>query len=262
MSASSSALASISTDLRSGMRLRDDRRAREQAVRERLRDGARLGRARLRRVLDVLREQLDGVADLVERDDLLGTERIPGHHAAVDPVLADALAHVRLEEVDLVELVGRDLDPDLVVLLPELEEAGNLLRVLDDVGEGLRLARRDGRGGGRGGGSRRGRGPGGGRTRRGRFRCRAACGLGGSHAGPCGIRGVGAGAGRSIRMRGRSRSRKARRQPRRSSAQCRSTVSAGAIEARARFGMKDLERMSERSVGGATVLEVGCRAIA
>ena len=124
------------------MRLRDDGGAGEQAVGERLRDGARLGRAGLRRVLEVLREQLDGVADLVERDDLLRIEWMPCHHAAEDAVLADALVEVRLEEVDLVELVGRDLDPDLVVLLPQLEEAGDLLRVLDDVGEWPRLALR------------------------------------------------------------------------------------------------------------------------
>src|SRR5262249_58147218 len=97
----------------------------KKTVRKSLRDRARLGRAGLRRVFDVLREELNGVADLVERDHLLGPERIAGHHAAQNPVLADPLAHVRLTEIELIELLRRDLDPNFFVLLPEPEEPGS-----------------------------------------------------------------------------------------------------------------------------------------
>ena len=146
------------------MRLRDHGRAGEQAVGERLGDGARVGRALLRRVLHILCEQLDGIADLVERDDLFRREGPPRHHPAVDPVFPDALVEVRLEEVELVELAGRNLDPDLVVLLPKLEKARYFLRVLHHLGKGPRLAGCGGRCGGR----RRGRSAG----RRGNCGCR------------------------------------------------------------------------------------------
>jgi hypothetical protein len=76
------------------------------------------GRSRLVGVLDVLVDQLDVGADLAEGHDLFRAERVTRHHAPVDAPLADPMAQVRLEEVELAELLGRDFDPDLLVLLP------------------------------------------------------------------------------------------------------------------------------------------------
>ena len=71
---------------------------------------------------------------LVEHDDLRDADRIR-HCAAEDPVLADALIHCRLEEERMIELVRLDLEPDPVVLVPDVEQALRLLRILHDVGE-------------------------------------------------------------------------------------------------------------------------------
>ena len=122
-----------------GMRLRDDRRAREQAVGECLAHGRGLRRLRLREVARVERDQLHLRADLAEGDEVAFV-----HHPAEEPVLADARAQVDGEEVGDVELLRRDLQPGFLVLLPDPEQAGHFLRVLDDVGERLRLALRDG----------------------------------------------------------------------------------------------------------------------
>ena len=46
------------------------------------------------------------------------------HHAAVNALFADAAAQVGREQERLVELVRRDLDPDLLVLLPHREKSG------------------------------------------------------------------------------------------------------------------------------------------
>ena len=90
---------------------------------------------------------------LVEHDDLRHADRIV-HRAAEDAVFADALVHARFEEVRMVELIGRQLEPDLVVLVPEVEEPLRLLRVLDDRRERLRELRGLRGGRRRGGGCR------------------------------------------------------------------------------------------------------------
>src|SRR6185437_14841197 len=95
-------------------------------------------RAGLRRVLDVLRDELNRLAVLVEHDDLRDADRIV-HCAAEDPRFTDALIDGGLEEERLVELVGREFEEDLVVLLPDFEESRRLLCILDDFREWPRV---------------------------------------------------------------------------------------------------------------------------
>ncbi len=71
-----------------------------------------------------------------ELDDLIAQ-----HHSAVHALLADATAQVGSEQERHAELVGRDLDPDLLVFLPRAEQPRRLLRVLDHIGERLRAGR-------------------------------------------------------------------------------------------------------------------------
>jgi len=126
------------------MRLRGDRCGREQALGERLGDGTRLRRPGCREVALVARDELDVGADLAELDEVRAA-----HHPAIDPVLAEAAGEVDGKEQRLAEQLGVDLEPGLLVLLPEPDESLGFLRVLDHVGEGSRLAGRDA------GGSRR-----------------------------------------------------------------------------------------------------------
>ena len=69
-------------------------------------------------------------------------DRLLAHRAREEAALAQALVQVGREEVHALELVGCDLDPDLLVLLPEVEESRQLLGVARGVGEGAQRARR------------------------------------------------------------------------------------------------------------------------
>ena len=136
MSVSSSALASISTVLRSGCGWLTTVVAPSRlSVKPSLTPCA-IGALAPAGERVVLRDQLHEVADALELDDLVAQ-----HHSAVDALLADAAAQVGREQIRRAELVGRDLDPDLLVLLPRAEETRHFLRVLDHFGERLRAGR-------------------------------------------------------------------------------------------------------------------------
>ena len=123
--------------MRSGCGCEATGRRGDQALGERLGDRARLRRVRLREEALVARDELHDGPDLAELDQV----RTP-HQAAEDRLLAQARGEVHREEHRLVELLGRDLDPRALVLLPERVPALRLLRVLDHVGEGARSASR------------------------------------------------------------------------------------------------------------------------
>ena len=153
-SASSSAFASIRTDLRSGCGC-DAIGATDSRLSENPAATARASGVPARgRVLDVLRDQLNRLPVLVEHDDLRQADRIR-HRAAENAALADAVVDRGLEEERSIEVLGIELDPDFLILLPEIEETLRFLRVLGDVGERLRELR-----GLRGGGRRCGDGRG------------------------------------------------------------------------------------------------------
>ena len=140
MSVSSSAFASSSTDLRSGCgRLATPVEPSRLSVKPSFTPCA-IGALVPPVNYVVLRDQLRVVPDALEFDDLAAQ-----HHAAVHALLADAAAQVGREQVGHAELLGRDLDPDLFVFLPDGEQARVLLRLLDHFQEWL-LAGRRGRG--------------------------------------------------------------------------------------------------------------------
>ena len=119
------------------MRLRLELRHAEQRVRVGVRDRARGRRAGRRAERGVLHHELDVLPDLVE-----GEREVSQHLRAVDPALAHALVEGGGEQELPVELVGRDLHQDLVVVgaAIEGEEALHDLHVLDHVVEGLVVA--------------------------------------------------------------------------------------------------------------------------
>ncbi len=162
-----------------GMRLRNDRHAGDEAVGKRLADAQRLRRLRLREEVRVDRRQLHLLALLAEQHEIA-----VAHQPGEEELLAQAPRQVHRKEIGLVELLGRELHPDLVVLLPDAEEARRFPGVLDHVGKGPRSARdlrrrgRGARGGGRAGagGAVVRRGAGRRRRRRRRLRRRRAGG--------------------------------------------------------------------------------------
>ncbi len=131
------------------VRLRRNRGGREQAVGKGVGHGARFRRSGLRRVFDVARDHLHVAADLAEDHDRGPAEaprQAAGHRTGQEAVLAQPLVEVGRKEIVVVELIGRDLQPHLLVLLPEAEQPGQLLRVAADFGESLQRARRRRRG--------------------------------------------------------------------------------------------------------------------
>ena len=144
----------------------------QQAVAGRLAHCARQRRAGKRDELAVLGDQLHQIAQPVEFDDVRAQ-----HRAGERFALADALRAVQLQEERMIDLLRLDLQPDLLVLVVDVEKAWLLLGILDDFGERLLLCRD--------GGDRRG-------SRRCRDGWRAAslgvAGLGGRATGPGGDR--------------------------------------------------------------------------
>src|SRR5262249_7993271 len=69
-------------------------------------------------------------AELVEREDEFSEDL-----RSEEPALADRRFHRRGAEIDLVELLGQDFEPDLVVLAVEREQTLDGFGVFDDVGE-------------------------------------------------------------------------------------------------------------------------------
>ena len=124
-----------------------------EAVGEGFGDGARLRFALAREIDLVLGNELDRIAHFVELDDVA-----VAHQAAVDEFLAQPAAQVPRKEERMIELVGSDFEPCLVVFLIDVEKSRRFLGVLDHVGE--RLLRLD-CGGGQCGGSGSARGSGG-----------------------------------------------------------------------------------------------------
>ena len=125
------------------MRRAGERGSGEQTVAGAFRRGNRNRRRGLGVVAEIFGDQLDVVANFLERDDVAAKHAARGgggsvtHHAA---------CHVGLQVIELVELLGLEFDPDFFVLGPQREQAWLLLRVLDDFRE---RARRTGGGGGR-----------------------------------------------------------------------------------------------------------------
>ncbi len=125
------------------MRLAGDGHRAEQAVAGRFAHGARDRRAGRGQELRVLGDKLHQVAQAVKFDDVRTQ-----HRAGERIALADALRAVLLQEERPVDLVRSDLQPDLLVLGIDVEEAGLLLGFFDDVREGLLLRGHGGCGGG------------------------------------------------------------------------------------------------------------------
>ena len=146
------------------MRLTRHRGARQQAVGEGLADRACFRCVGRGEELGVARDQLDlGMAQAVE-----GRDVTVEHHAAVEPLLPESARETEVEEERLVELLGRDFDPDFVVALVDVEETRRHLRALDHLGKGLlRCERSDRRRRCRGGARCLGRVAGAGRGARG-----------------------------------------------------------------------------------------------
>ena len=115
------------------------RRAGQQAGREGGRHRPRLRRARLGDELAVHRQQADLVVHSLELDDLGTAVAAPaaGHRAAEQSHLANAAGNLGREIERFVKVFWLELKPDLVVLLPNGEQAVGLPGVLDDGGEGL-----------------------------------------------------------------------------------------------------------------------------
>ena len=90
--------------------------------------------------LRVLGEHLHQVADAMKFDDVRAQ-----HRAYERLALADAVGAVDLEEQRMIELFRLDLQPDLVLLGVEVEQARLLLGILDDIGEGFLLSGRSSR---------------------------------------------------------------------------------------------------------------------
>ncbi|MBK7080779.1 MAG: hypothetical protein IPH55_08505 [Betaproteobacteria bacterium] len=128
-------MSSTSTDLRSGCGWLATAALPSRLSENASPTAAAIGEPGLGAELHVAGDELHVVAQLAELGDVARA-----HHAAVDALLADAPRVVHLEVERDVELVGADLQPHLVVLLPDPEQARRLLRVLDDVGERARLA--------------------------------------------------------------------------------------------------------------------------
>ena len=92
-----------------GVRLRHNGGAGEQAIRKAIGNGARLGSARLRRVLHVPGDELNIGADLAKVDDerrAKAARNDAAHGPGEEAVLAQSLVHVRGKEVGVVKLVG------------------------------------------------------------------------------------------------------------------------------------------------------------
>jgi hypothetical protein len=72
-----------------------------------------------------------------ERHQLLAPEGTPAadHRPAEQARFTDALRDLRAEEVGLVEVLGPQLEPELLVLLPDRDQAVDAARVLDHRGE-------------------------------------------------------------------------------------------------------------------------------
>src|SRR5262245_14423105 len=96
-------------------------RARDCPLNQRLVGGA---------VVHVFLQKLDVLAELVEREDEFSEDL-----RSEEPALADRRFHRRRAEIDLVELLGQDFEPDLVVLVVEREQTLDGFGVFDDVGE-------------------------------------------------------------------------------------------------------------------------------
>ena len=117
------------------MGLTRNRRRRNETVGECFGHRARLRLALAREIDLVLGNQLNRVPHPMELDDIA-----LAHQTAIDELLTQTAAQIPREKERMVELVGRNFDPRLVVLVIDMEQPRRLLRVLDDVGEGfLRL---------------------------------------------------------------------------------------------------------------------------
>ena len=119
------------------VRLAGHGRGPQQAVRVAGRHGARLGRAGCGHDIGVARLQPHLVVHAHELHHLraAGTVDRHGHQAAQNPGLADAALDLGRQQIGLAELRWRQLDPDLVLLLPQRQRAVDAARFADDHGK-------------------------------------------------------------------------------------------------------------------------------
>ncbi len=115
-----------------GIGQRDHRRRGQQAVGETIGHRVGHGRAGPRREGSVARQQLEGVADALEVHQVA-----VAHHAAVQAPLPQAAGEGPGQEEQRAQVVGLEVEPDLVVLAPEREQAALLPGALHHVGVGL-----------------------------------------------------------------------------------------------------------------------------
>ena len=115
------------------------RRAREQAGRIGGLDRERFRRSGPGEVADVAPDQLHLVVDAAELDDPAVL-----HQAAEEAAFADAALKLGRKKEGLVEVFRLQLEPELVVLLPDRDRPVAALGVLDDFGERAQGARRGG----------------------------------------------------------------------------------------------------------------------
>ncbi|EWS57824.1 hypothetical protein Y694_04242 [Methylibium sp. T29-B] len=132
------------------VRLAGHRRAGDEARRERRLHRTAGRRARGGGVREVRRDQLHLIVEPAELDDA----RAAGHQAAEQPGLADAGGQLGRKEVRPVQILGLQLEPELVLLAPQREQAFAGLGVLHHCREGrrrtgCRCRRRSGPRGGR-----------------------------------------------------------------------------------------------------------------